>query len=84
MTEKDLNLLTQSEVDRLLKISEFIEEEKKDKNLVAEIRDAILDSGKLSLSDWRKLRTKLREIERLIPHIDLIIELKEKSSGKKG
>ena len=51
---------------------------------MAEIRTAILDSGKLSLTDWRKLRTKLREIERLIPHIDLIIELKEHPYGKKG
>jgi hypothetical protein len=70
-------LLSQQEVDQLLKISELLKEEK-ESNLIDEIKDAILDSGKLSLPDWRRLRKRLKEIERLIPHIDLIIELKSK------
>jgi len=71
-------LLSQQEVDQLLKITELLEEQK-ESNLIDEIKDAILDSGKLSLIDWRRLRTRLKEIERLIPHIDLIIELKSKN-----
>lgn len=70
-------LLSQQEVDQLLKINELLEEHREN-NLIDEIQDAILDSGKLSLEDWRRLRNRLREIERLIPHIDLIIELKSR------
>lgn len=78
--EKKDTLLSQLEVDQLLKISELLEE-RKESNLIDEIKDAILDSGKLSLPDWRRLRNRLKEIERLIPHIDLIIELKGKSGS---
>ena len=35
------------------------------------------NSGKLKLKEWHTLRRKLQEIEELIPHIDLIIRLKE-------
>ena len=77
-TIKNDTLLSQQEVDSLLKINELLEE-RKESNLIDEIKNAILDSGKLSLTDWRRLRIRLKEIERLIPHIDLIIELKGKS-----
>ncbi len=76
MTED--NLISQEEVDGLLTLGGFISEEGAEKSLIHEIKDAILDSGKLSFREWRSLRDRLREIEVLIPHIDLIIELKEK------
>ncbi|MCP4154729.1 MAG: hypothetical protein GY757_43815 [bacterium] len=73
------NLLSQDEVSDLLAISGFIHaEQKEQRSLIEEIKDAILDSAKLSLNDWKALRQKLKEIERLIPHIDLIIQLKGK------
>ena len=70
--------LDQQELDQLLLINGLLADkpEAGSKNLVDEIRDAVLDSGKLSLREWRALRDRLKEIERLIPHIDLIIELK--------
>jgi hypothetical protein len=71
--------LTQEELDELFQINEFIAEaEEERKSLVDEIREAILDSGRLSLAEWRSLRERLRDIEELIPHIDLIIRLKER------
>jgi hypothetical protein len=72
------NLLSQDEVNELLTINGFISDKKEQKNLIDEIKDAILDSGKLELTAWRSLRARLREIEELIPHIDLIIQLKAK------
>jgi hypothetical protein len=77
MAEK--NLLSQDEVNDLLTIQGFINEFSDNKSLIDEIKDAILDSGKLDLSKWKSLRSRLKEIERLIPHIDLIIELKQKA-----
>lgn len=76
--------LSQEEVDRLLSISGFIGDASKTdgKSLIDEIKDAILDSGKLSLDEWMGLRDRLKEIERLVPHIDLIIELKQKLKRK--
>jgi hypothetical protein len=76
MTEK--NLISQDEINDLLTINGFISEERADVSLIHEIQDAILNSGKLSLREWRSLRHRLKEIEQLIPHIDLIISLKEK------
>lgn len=73
-----MNLISQDEINDLLTIGGFISDHKDDKSLIREIKDAILDSGKLSLREWRSLRARLKEIEKLIPHIDLIIELKEK------
>ncbi len=73
------NAIDQSELDELLLLNGFLTEEAADgtrKSLLDEIRDAVLDSGKLSLREWRALRDRLKEIERLIPHIDLIIDLK--------
>ena len=74
------NTLDQNELDQLLLINGFLEEanaiEGGKKSLIDEIRNAILDSGKLSHREWRALRGRLREIEQLIPTIDLIIELK--------
>ena len=73
-------IVSQNEIDDLLAIADFIEQKdnKQEKHsLVEEIKSAILDSGKLSLNEWNALRRKLHEIESLIPHIDLIIRLKE-------
>ncbi len=71
-------ILDQSELDQLLLINGLLGDAGSagGKSLIDEIRDAVLDSGKLSLREWRALRDRLKEIERLIPHIDLIIELK--------
>jgi hypothetical protein len=76
--------LSQEEIDRLLSISGFIGDASQPdrKSLIDEIKDAILDSGKLSLDEWMGLRDRLKEIERLAPHIDLIIELKQKLKKK--
>ena len=81
--EVDANL-SQEEIDRLLSISGFIGDTGSSdrKSLIDEIKDAVLDSGKLSLDQWLGLRDRLKEIERLIPHIDLIIELKQKLKKK--
>ncbi|WP_159084183.1 hypothetical protein [Saccharobesus litoralis] len=74
MTKND-EIISQSEIDDLLHINEFIEQTK-DNSLVSELKAAILDSGKLSLERWISLRDHIREIEELIPHIELIIKLK--------
>ena len=74
--------LTQDEVDSLL--SDFVaEDDVNHENLIDEIYEAILDSGKLSLMQWVKLRERLRQIEELVPHIDLIIRLKSKNEKKR-
>lgn len=74
------DLIRQSDLDDLLRINGFLADEGKGsgRNLIDELQEAILDSGKLSLPQWRDLRDRLREIERLIPHIDLIIQLRER------
>ena len=74
--EKEVEILTQEDLDDLLRINEFIEQHD-NHSLVSELKRAILDSGKLELQQWRLLRVQLREIEELIPHIDLIIKLKK-------
>lgn len=76
--EEQMNLLSQDEVNDLLTINGFINEKSAQKSLIDEIKDALLDSGRLELSEWKSLRSRLREIEALIPHIDLIIDLKTK------
>lgn len=74
--------VTQQEIDQLLRIGDLISEQGGDKNSLAdEIRNAILDSGKLTLEEWRSLRHRLQEIEELIPHIDFIVELKSQREG---
>jgi hypothetical protein len=75
--------LDQGELDQLLRINGFLEEDNGDgrKSLIDEIKDAILDSGKLSLPEWKALRARLRDIESLIPTIDLIIQLKNSRGG---
>ena len=73
------NLLSQEEVNELLTINGFIRERGEKRSLIDEIKDAILDSGKLQLAEWKSLRARLKEIERLVPHIDLIVELKQKA-----
>ena len=77
------SLISQDELDNLLKVSELIAaDQRSGKSLVEEIKEALLDSGKLELHEWQALRSKLREIEALIPHIDFIIQLKEESTGR--
>jgi hypothetical protein len=73
------NLLTQNEINDLLAINNLINEKKDSGSLVDEIKFALLNSGKLSLRDWKSLREQLREIEILIPHIDMIVQLKIES-----
>ena len=73
---KDLEIISQSDLDNLLRINEFIGQ-KDENSLVSDLKTAILDSGKLELSQWTSLRDHIREIEELIPHIDLIIKLKK-------
>ena len=68
--------LHQDELDQLLRSGGLLAEDAGQRSLIDELNDAILDSGRLSLKEWRALRGRLKVIERLIPHIDLIIELK--------
>ncbi len=70
--------LSQSEIDNLLSISGLTQEAGGDNvSLVDQIKEAVLDSGRLNLNEWSALRDRLKEIEQLIPHIDLIIKLKQ-------
>jgi len=80
------DILQQGELDELLRINGFLADDGKasGRSLIDELQEAILDSGKLSLPQWRELRERLREIERLIPHIDLIIQLRERRKGTHG
>ena len=73
------DIISQADIDNLLHINEFIEQQQDD-SLVSELKQAILNSGKLELRQWQALRSHIREIEELIPHIDLIIKLKKESS----
>lgn len=82
MVDKELEILSQADLDDLLRINEFIEQQD-EKSLVSELKMAILDSGKLELAQWQQLRNQIREIEQLIPHIDLIIKLKLEANIKK-
>jgi hypothetical protein len=79
MPPKDATL-HQDELDQLLRAGGLLEEGRDggQRSLIDELNDAILDSGRLSLKEWRALRARLKEIERLVPHIDLIIELKSR------
>lgn len=72
--------VSQEEIDRLLRLSGFINNDgdENQRSLIDEIEEAVLDSGKLSLPEWITLRSRLREVERLAPTIDLIIALKQK------
>jgi len=74
--DKNEDIISQDDIDSLLRINEFIEPNDEN-SLVEELKQAILDSGKLELDQWQTLRDHLREIESLIPHIDLIIKLKK-------
>jgi hypothetical protein len=78
---KEQALISQAELDQLLHINEFIEQHDNN-SLVSELKQAILDSGKLELAQWEVLREHIREIEALIPHIDLIIKLKKETQQK--
>ena len=77
--EENSNLISQAEIDELLAIHDLIDSGKKpeSKSLIDEIKDAILDSAKLTLDQWKSLRKRIHEIEVLVPHMDLIIQLKE-------
>ena len=72
----EIELISQADLDNLLRINEFIDEHDEN-SLVSELKQAILNSGKLELTQWEILRDHIREIEELIPHIDLIIKLKK-------
>lgn len=74
--ESNQHIISQDDLDNLLHINELIQRDEND-SLVCELKHAILDSGKLALIQWEALRDHLREIEELIPHIDLIIKLKK-------
>ena len=74
----DTDIISQADIDNLLRINEFIEQHDEN-SLVSELKQAILDSGKLEISQWESLRDHIREIEELIPHIDLIIKLKKET-----
>jgi len=78
VANKDLEILSQADLDDLLRINEFLEQ-KDENSLVSELKMAILDSGKLELVQWQSLRDHIREIEELIPHIELIIKLKKEN-----
>jgi hypothetical protein len=73
---KEIELISQADLDNLLRINEFIDQVDEN-SLVSELKQAILDSGKLEITQWEVLRDHIREIEELIPHIDLIIKLKK-------
>lgn len=74
-TKDQEEIISQTDLDNLLHINAFIK--KVDgTSLVSELKSAILDSGKLELGQWTLLRDQIHEIEELIPHIDLIIKLK--------
>ena len=75
-TGKMDEIISQDNMDSLLRINEFIEPDDEN-SLVEELKQAILNSGKLELEQWQALRNHLSEIEQLIPHIDLIIKLKK-------
>jgi len=79
MVKKNNDIISQEELDNLLMLNDFIDK-KDEKSLAKELKRAILDSGKLELTQWLGLREQLLEIEELIPHIDLIIKLKKESN----
>jgi len=74
--DKTEDIVSQEDIDSLLRINEFIEQQNKN-SLINELKQAILNSGKLELAQWQTLRYHLKEVEELIPHIDLIIKLKK-------
>ncbi|MFT5162872.1 MAG: hypothetical protein ACI9FJ_001452 [Alteromonadaceae bacterium] len=76
-------IISQADLDDLLHINEFIHQDDND-SLICELKQAILDSGKLELGQWEALRAHLREVEELIPHIDLIIKLKKERNTDKS
>ena len=79
------SVLEQAELDQLLRLNGFLDDgETGRKSLIDELNDAILDSGRLSLKEWRAMRDRLKEIERLIPTIDLIIDLKTRRRTDTG
>jgi hypothetical protein len=82
MTDANLEqIISQEEMNKLLRIDEFIKQSD-ESSLISELKKAILDSGKLELEQWRSLRAQLLQIEELIPHIDLIIKLKQEKQEK--
>jgi hypothetical protein len=73
------DVISQDQIDQLMHLNEFIGSKKgATRQLIREMRSAILDSGKLSVDEWKNLRKGLREIEELLPVMDMIITLKER------
>ena len=72
------DILSQDQLDNLVHLNDFINSRKgATRQLIREIRSAILDSAQLSLDGWKTLRKGLAEIEDVLPVIDMIIRLKE-------
>jgi len=72
------DVLSQDQLDSLVHLNDFINSRKgATRQLIREMRAAILDSAQLSLDGWKTLRKGLSEIEDLLPVIDMIIKLKE-------
>lgn len=75
------DVVSQEQLDTLIQLSEFIGTKKgATRQLIREMRSAILDSGRLSLEEWRSLRAGLKEIEELLPVMDIIIRLKDEEA----
>ncbi len=79
---QSVNLLTQGDLDSVLGI--FLNEDKNSNeiSLINEIKDAILDSGRLSYREWKSLRDRVKEISEMLPHIEFIISLKQQKKNK--
>ncbi len=87
MSNKEVTtaLVTQDEINEMLRIHEIIDanDETEGLSLIDDIKGAILDSGKLTLDEWKSLRQRISEIEELIPHMDVIIRLKEQQERRR-
>jgi len=78
------DILSQDDIDHLIHLDEFINSKKgATRQLIREMRSVILDSGKLSLEQWRVLREGMTQIEELLPVMDMIIRLKADSERDK-
>jgi hypothetical protein len=51
--------------------------------IIAQFYDAILDPNEFSLEEWIGIQESISEIEKLAPHIELIVRLR-KMKGEKG
>ncbi len=79
---QSMSLLTQSDLDSVL--GNFLNEDKNSNeiSLIDEIKEAILNSGRLSYREWKSLRGRVKEISEMLPHIEFIISLKQQKKNK--